>query len=58
LAHLNFTERAYEHFGRQIGEYARAFSKGRVLSVLEGGYFLPELGNLCMAYVEGLVDAL
>ena len=58
LAHLNFTEKAYAHFGRQIGVYARAFSKGRVLSVLEGGYFLPKLGDLCMAYVEGLIGTL
>lgn len=58
LAHLNFTENAYAHFGRQIGAYAKAFSNGRVVSVLEGGYFLPKLGDLCLAYVEGLVDTL
>jgi hypothetical protein len=29
-----------------------------VLSVLEGGYFLPKLGDLCMAYVEGLIGTL
>lgn len=58
LAHLNLSINAYNHFGSQIGAFARDTAQGRVLSVLEGGYCLPKLGELCMSYVEGLVRSL
>jgi acetoin utilization deacetylase AcuC-like enzyme len=58
LAHLNLGMNAYGHFGNQIGAFARAITQGRVLSILEGGYYLPKLGELCMAYIENLIRSL
>jgi acetoin utilization deacetylase AcuC-like enzyme len=40
--------------GRAIAQAADAFSGGRVLSLLEGGYHPQALGRSVAAYLEGL----
>lgn len=44
----------YRLIGGMIGEAAASFCRGRCFAVLEGGYYLPDLGRNVLAFCEGL----
>ncbi len=55
LAHLNLTETGYAKMTDSIVSLADSFCKGRVISVLEGGYNLLALGNSVSAHIQSLM---
>ncbi len=55
LAHLNLTEMGYGKMTDSIVSLANAFCKGRVVSVLEGGYNLLALGNSVSTHIQSLM---
>ncbi|MBW1952144.1 MAG: histone deacetylase family protein [Deltaproteobacteria bacterium] len=44
----------YFQIGRWIKDAARVVCQGRRFAVLEGGYYLPDLGKNALAFVQGL----
>jgi len=54
IADLELTERAYVHMTRRICEMADRFCEGRIVSVLEGGYFGPSLVASAVAHIMTL----
>ena len=48
---------AFRDWGRGCREFADAHTGGRVVVVLEGGYALPELGDLLVGHLAGLAGA-
>ncbi len=54
LGGMAVTEAGFRRMGRAIAQAADAFSGGRVLSLLEGGYHPQALGRSVAAYLEGL----
>lgn len=55
MSGLAYTTELYTELGRFIVELGRDFCDGRVLSILEGGYHLPCLGESAAAYIAGLL---
>ncbi len=56
MSGLAYTTALYTELGRFVVELGRDFCAGRVLSILEGGYHLPRLGECAAAYVAGLLE--
>ena len=56
LAQLNLSEHAYNEMTRQMKVLARQSCRGRLLSLLEGGYQLGALGNCVAEHVEILLQ--
>jgi acetoin utilization deacetylase AcuC-like enzyme len=56
LANLNFAEADYDWATRKLMEVADASARGRVVSVLEGGYDLQGLANSAAAHVAALMQ--
>jgi acetoin utilization deacetylase AcuC-like enzyme len=54
LAQMNLSDDAFEMMTRKLVAVADAHSRGRVLSVLEGGYSLPALGRSVVRHLIGL----
>jgi len=54
LGHLMLTDTDYTHLTRRLKELARASSRGRLVSCLEGGYNLRTLGATVRAHVAAL----
>ncbi|TBU48589.1 Arginase/deacetylase [Dichomitus squalens] len=46
----------YHRFARDVGAFAERYAKGRLISVLEGGYSDRALTSGAMAHLAGLVD--
>ncbi len=44
----------YRQIGQWVQEAALAVCQGRRFAILEGGYYLPDLGNNCLAFLQGL----
>ncbi|MEO0379466.1 MAG: histone deacetylase family protein [Pseudomonadota bacterium] len=57
LAQLNWTTDTYAQLTDLITKTARELCKGRVVSVLEGGYDLDALGRCARAHVQSLMKA-
>jgi acetoin utilization deacetylase AcuC-like enzyme len=57
LAELDFTEDDYRWLTERIAAIATEFCRGRIASVLEGGYNLPALAASVAAHVKALMDA-
>ena len=57
LAQLAFTEDDYAWITRELGALAKRYARGRVVSVLEGGYDLPALAASVQAHVRALMAA-
>lgn len=55
LAHLELEERDYRWITRMLMDVARIYSKGRIVSVLEGGYNLHALARSVEYHLEGLM---
>ena len=56
LAQLEVTTEAYAEAGRIVREVAERHSRGRIVSVLEGGYDLDALGASVVAHLRALTD--
>lgn len=56
MSGLAFTVDLYRQIGTFVMELARDYTQGRVVSLLEGGYFLEKLGICVEAYLSGLVE--
>lgn len=54
LGALRFTEDGYRELGRRVAAFAAEATRGRTLTVLEGGYDVDALGSLVESYLEGL----
>jgi acetoin utilization deacetylase AcuC-like enzyme len=56
MASLNLTEADYAWVTERIKHVAQRHAKGRIVSVLEGGYALSALGRSVVAHVRALAD--
>jgi len=43
----------YEKIGRLAGQYAREHTSGRMFALLEGGYYIPDLGKNVLSLLRG-----
>jgi len=57
MARLGWVEADYAWLTRQIVAVAGRYAKGRIVSVLEGGYCLPALARCAGAHVRALIGA-
>ena len=57
LGAVRFTEEGFRELGRRIAAFAAERTRGRTLTVLEGGYDVSALGPLAEAYLDGLEPA-
>ena len=55
MSGLHYSTEVYHTIGREIQSWAKRFSGGKILSILEGGYELSVLGDSVEAYVSGLL---
>jgi len=55
MSNLLLHERDYEWVTREIKLIADKYSKGRMVSALEGGYALPALGRSAVAHLQALL---
>jgi len=55
LAQMKMTEEGYERLTEIVCQIADTYCKGRVISLLEGGYNLTALGNSVAAHIEVLL---
>lgn len=55
MSGLNYSTKLYGQLGQRIALWSKGFCKGRVISVLEGGYHLPTLGNSVESYLNGFI---
>lgn len=53
LGQLNFLDEDYFFFGKTLAQLAEQFSKGQLISFLEGGYQLTALARSVRAYIQG-----
>ncbi|MBN2491024.1 MAG: histone deacetylase, partial [Planctomycetes bacterium] len=56
VGNLGWDEEDYHGLGRHLGEIARRFAGGRLVSFLEGGYRVPALPGLICAYLDGAAE--
>lgn len=54
IADIDITERSYVHMTRAVCEAASRLCSGRVVSVLEGGYFGPSFASSVVAHIKAL----
>jgi len=52
----NLSTEDYRTIGAIAGEFARMVTKGRIFGILEGGYYVPDLGKNLIALLEGMVQ--
>ncbi|PIE59071.1 MAG: histone deacetylase, partial [Desulfobulbus propionicus] len=56
MSGLEFSTEMYEELGMFMAELAHRFTQDKMLSILEGGYNLDNLGNCAVAYLRGVVQ--
>lgn len=56
LAHLRLKEADYYWVTQQLAEIAEQYAKGRMISMLEGGYDLSALGRSVAAHIKALIE--
>lgn len=56
MSGLAYTTPLYQELGRFVRALGRDICSGRVVSILEGGYHLPRLGECATAYLAGLLQ--
>ena len=54
MSALQYSSELFKKMGEYIGSWATQFCQGRLLSILEGGYHLPVLGESVEAYLAGV----
>ena len=52
---LNITSEAYQAAGYMIHEIAEKLTSGKIVSVLEGGYYLKQLATVSKKYLKGIL---
>jgi acetoin utilization deacetylase AcuC-like enzyme len=57
LAHIRLTKKGYESLTRSIKNIAESYAKGRIVSVLEGGYNMEALKESLEAHITVLMEA-
>jgi acetoin utilization deacetylase AcuC-like enzyme len=55
MSHVRLYDNDYRWVSEQLGAVAKQHSKGRIVSVLEGGYDLSSLGRSVAAHINGLI---
>lgn len=53
----NLSTEDYRELGHIAGTFAGAHAKNRIFAILEGGYYIPDLGTNTLAFIEGAVSA-
>ncbi len=56
LAHIKLTRKGYVELTRRVKNIAEVHAKGRLVSVLEGGYNLQALGESVQAHIQILME--
>lgn len=56
MSGLEFSTQMYEELGVFMAELAHRFTKNKMLTILEGGYNLDNLGACAVAYLQGVVQ--
>jgi acetoin utilization deacetylase AcuC-like enzyme len=56
VAHLNLEPSSYGPITQRLVQVAERHAAGRLVSVLEGGYYLPQLGQAVAAHVRALLE--
>jgi len=56
MSGLAYSSSLYNHLGRKISALAERHCEGRLVSILEGGYHLPSLGESFSEYCSGLLQ--
>jgi acetoin utilization deacetylase AcuC-like enzyme len=54
MSGLAYSTELYGRIGRSLSAWSESFCSGRLVSILEGGYHLPVLGECVQAYLAGL----
>lgn len=54
MSDLHYSTDVFRQIGEHIGIWSNEYCEGRVVSILEGGYYLPTLGENVEAYLTGL----
>ena len=54
MSDLHYSTGLFGQLGERISSWAEEYCHGRLLSILEGGYHLPSLGESVEAYLSGL----
>ena len=57
FSHLNLQPDSYGAITRRLVQLADRHAEGRLVSVLEGGYYLPDLGPAVVAHLRALMEA-
>ncbi len=56
LAHIRLTKKGYESLTRSVKDIAASYAKGRIVSVLEGGYNMEALKESLEAHITVLME--
>lgn len=56
LGHFNLTDQDFFTLSGIVKSIADEYAQGRIVSVLEGGYYLPALASASIAHVKGLTN--
>ena len=56
LAHIRLTKKGYESLTRSVKNIAESYAKGRIVSVLEGGYNMEALKESLEAHIRVLME--
>ena len=56
LAHIRLTKKGYESLTRSVKNIAESYAKGRIVSVLEGGYNMEALKESLEAHITVLME--
>ncbi len=54
----NLSTQDYYTIGQIAGTHAKHYCKGHIFAVLEGGYYIPDLGKNVIALIEGIRNGL
>lgn len=57
MAGLHYSTEVYGQLGKVIGQWAQAYCRGRLISILEGGYELSVLAESVETYLLGLLQS-
>jgi acetoin utilization deacetylase AcuC-like enzyme len=54
----NLSTGDYNTIGRIAGNWAKTCSRGRIFTILEGGYYIPDLGKNALSLIQGICEGL
>ncbi len=57
VANISLEPRSYGPITQRLTRMAQQHAEGRLVSVLEGGYDLPNLGSAVAAHISALLDS-